>query len=1013
MLKNSNPLLHIIVSFVFALTFYQEAKAQWVEMNNGLYGGNITSIAVTASGNNIFAGTPGGVFMSTNNGSSWTKTGLTSINVQSLASSGNNIFAGTKNNGIFLSTNNGSSWAPVNTGLTNTNVVSLAISGSNIFAGTGGGVFLSTNDGSGWAAVNTGIGIIASLAISGNNIFAGTYGGGVFLSTNNGSSWAAVNTGLTSTNVVSLAISGNNIFAGTYGGGIFLSTNNGSSWTAVNTGLTNPYIYSLAISGSNIFAGTSGGVFLSINNGSGWAEVNTGLTYPYIHSLAISGNNIFAGTRSDGVYSRLLSDFPPTISSFEPTSALVGSTVTIAGSHFSTTSANYTVMFNGVTAPIVLGNETSLTVAVPTGATTGKISVTSVTTSGTFTVQSPSEFLVLPLAISPLSQFQGLGGPGTLITIMGTGFSSVKANNIVAFNGTAARVDNSTPISISTTVPANCTTGKITVTVVGVTATSSTDFIVTKLGIIQTIYPEYFTIGDNGATVSLMVNDINELQSIKIKRRGITEDDSKLKVDPLTFTTTGNTINLSLPASYFSDPLGLYAWFTLTEKLGTEIQSAPGYIYLKYPTTSSEQVIPDLKSGRSVAAYQLISVPLVLAKPSIKDALANLGAVDDRKWRLFSFANEALTENPLTIELGKGYWFIMRDQNEINPGEGHTVKVTPEAPHKISLTTDWNLIGNPYNFSISWEDVMAHNNLPPEKLKIVQYLNGKIDDAEQTIKRYRGAFVNSDVERDIEIPVINRSPSGGRKAVRKPSPINEKDWQVSLTFEEGEFSNGLLGFGMNTKAIEGKDLWDGTNMPMLEGLSSFDINFREVQGKTLVKDIVPPTENYSWQATISSDNGGIIRWENFYFGDNDKQLVIEMSDRVELIDMRSSTQAIIPKGNHVIKFHYGARDYVDGQVLENSTRIGHIYPNPLRKNAGQLFISISLPEGENEVGLSLKSIYGSGALLSYKGVYTGGRQSIDWANDFSQLPSGLYLLRVEIKEGSRKGFHGYRKILVE
>ena len=37
--------------------------------------------------------------------------------------------------GIFLSTDNGASWTQVNTGITNTNISSFAISDENIFAG--------------------------------------------------------------------------------------------------------------------------------------------------------------------------------------------------------------------------------------------------------------------------------------------------------------------------------------------------------------------------------------------------------------------------------------------------------------------------------------------------------------------------------------------------------------------------------------------------------------------------------------------------------------------------------------------------------------------------------------------------------------------------------------------------------------------------------------------------------------------------------------------------------------
>jgi hypothetical protein len=148
---------------------------------------------------------------------------LTNTYVRALAVSGTNLFAGTDYVGVFLSTDNGTSWTEVNTGLTNTYVRAFAVSGTNLFAGTdGGGVFLSTNNGTSWTAVNTGLTntTVWSLAVSGTNLFAGTYGG-VFLSANNGTSWTAVNIGLKNTDVRALAVSATNLFAGTYSGGVW------------------------------------------------------------------------------------------------------------------------------------------------------------------------------------------------------------------------------------------------------------------------------------------------------------------------------------------------------------------------------------------------------------------------------------------------------------------------------------------------------------------------------------------------------------------------------------------------------------------------------------------------------------------------------------------------------------------------------------------------------------------------------------------------------------------------
>jgi len=140
--KHMHKVRSILVLFFLSLMHPGVAHAQWVQ-TNGPYGGMVISFAF--SGSNLFAGTGvGGVFLSTNNGTSWTATGLKRAWVCALAVSpngagGTNLFAGTEG-GVFLSTNNGTSWTA--TGLTNRDVIAFAVSGTNLFAGTwGGGVW--------------------------------------------------------------------------------------------------------------------------------------------------------------------------------------------------------------------------------------------------------------------------------------------------------------------------------------------------------------------------------------------------------------------------------------------------------------------------------------------------------------------------------------------------------------------------------------------------------------------------------------------------------------------------------------------------------------------------------------------------------------------------------------------------------------------------------------------------------------------------------------------------------
>ena len=120
--------------------------AQWQSANNGLYGGYIMELTIDPITNYLYAGTSyGGVFLSTNNGASWTPVNIgisgDALDVQSISISGTNIFAGT-NGGVLLSTNNGSSWTAVNKGFISDvfEVFSIAFSGNNIFVGTSGGV---------------------------------------------------------------------------------------------------------------------------------------------------------------------------------------------------------------------------------------------------------------------------------------------------------------------------------------------------------------------------------------------------------------------------------------------------------------------------------------------------------------------------------------------------------------------------------------------------------------------------------------------------------------------------------------------------------------------------------------------------------------------------------------------------------------------------------------------------------------------------------------------------------
>ncbi|MGB9591074.1 MAG: T9SS type A sorting domain-containing protein [Candidatus Kryptoniota bacterium] len=277
--------------------------AQWIQ-TNGPCGGDIRCFAVL--GTNLFVGNyGGGVYLSTDNGSTWESrnTGLSNSKVTVLASLGTTLYAGTEGDGIFRSIDNGLSWTAVNNGLTNTYVNAITALGNKLFAGTRYGVFVSTNNGESWTAASIGFSYpyITALLTYDTSIFAGTSGFGVYISTNQGTSWSAANQGLNNRNVKCFAALDTKIFVGT-GSGVYLTTDNGTTWSGVNSGLLSKPVYALLSVGSKLFAGAEGGgISVTTDNGGSWAYLNTGLYDLNVHALSFSNSTLFAGTTS-GVF---------------------------------------------------------------------------------------------------------------------------------------------------------------------------------------------------------------------------------------------------------------------------------------------------------------------------------------------------------------------------------------------------------------------------------------------------------------------------------------------------------------------------------------------------------------------------------------------------------------------------------------------------------------------------------------------------------------------------------------
>jgi len=305
-------LLSNIPNYIYSQSF------NW-EKTYGPCEGHVSDLYIAANGN-IYAGTSGGVFMSSNNGENWIYLGLADLNINAvMVNQQNTIYAGAYfyyndtimgENGVYYSTNNGLSW--ILSSLNNCYIYDLVKTNNGSIIATsansdflGSKVFRSTDNGLNWMNID----ILSNksgmeISISNNdNIFIALNEATIAKSTNDGVNWVITyDTVANGLSCLDATIPGY-IFAGSRIGYFFRSTDNGNSWVTLN----DPYIYKVrevkALSNGFVFTGTTyEGIWKSTNFGNNWV---TNL-YPDSNFSTVSCLNYKDSYLFSGFYNRTL-----------------------------------------------------------------------------------------------------------------------------------------------------------------------------------------------------------------------------------------------------------------------------------------------------------------------------------------------------------------------------------------------------------------------------------------------------------------------------------------------------------------------------------------------------------------------------------------------------------------------------------------------------------------------------------------------------------------------------------
>jgi regulation of enolase protein 1 (concanavalin A-like superfamily) len=216
---------------------------------------------------------------------------------------------------------------------------------------------------------------------------------------------------------------------------------------------------SLTISGSN-FGTTQGGSTVTFNGTeatpTSWSSASIAITVP---TGATTGAVLITvdGVASNGANFTVLST--PTITSLSPSSGLIGASVAITGSSLGTGQSS-TVTFNGVAATPTSWADSSITVSVPSGATSGNVLVTvgGLSSGGiAFTVTG----LTPSVSITSISPTSGIAG--TQVTITGSNFGAAQAAGTVLLGTQLGQVVSWSGSQILANVVAGSASGTVQV----------------------------------------------------------------------------------------------------------------------------------------------------------------------------------------------------------------------------------------------------------------------------------------------------------------------------------------------------------------------------------------------------------------------------------------------------------------------------------------------------------------------------------------------------------------------
>ncbi|MFY0688419.1 MAG: hypothetical protein JXQ90_14690 [Cyclobacteriaceae bacterium] len=458
------------------------------------------------------------------------------------------------------------------------------------------------------------------------------------------------------------------------------------------------------------------------------------------------------------------------------------------------------------------------------------------------------------------------------------------------------------------------------------------------------------------------------------------------------------------------DNLGVSFFFRAIDWAGNQVESEVMTIRTA-PSFNETQQMAGISAGKKEEDYTIISLPF--KSMSAAEVFANLGPSGETTWRIWDYNGSSYDESVNLIQPGKGYWFIVSEDafSNVSFSGVEPVEASESQPFSVSVRSGWNMIGNPYPFSINMSEINAHNGA---NYQLQTFKDGGYSVA-STLKAYEGGWIESNSSGSIEFPF---SAITGGRVDDHPEPrdfiVNSGGWEVIMSLNaEGGWSTSSPGIGENGEAIIGKDQFDVFSPPLFDRYLT--VNFKEEVEGRMTRSIHPPSHQNVWEFEIQTHLEEGTQMTIDFTGipnlNGDEKLVL-----FNTVD--ASITPITDLGSYQFTYRPGGKFVAikgTDEFINETTRLewivaSNIYPNP---TDGQISLDLNLPETMSAYSVLLRITDLSGReVMEFDPLMVGAGKTHFNAELDGINKTGLYVLSINVYENGNISFNDSKRFFL-